>query len=56
MTSRRQRCLNIFGHVRGFVERRIALDDLAVFADQKLGEVPFDGFAAQQAGNLLARA
>ena len=53
--SQRQRSLNVFGHVRRFVERRIALDDLAVLADQKLGEVPFDGLAVQQAGNLLAR-
>ena len=54
--SRGQRCLNVFGHVCGFVERRIAFDDLVVLVDQKLGEVPFDGLAAQQAGNLLARA
>ena len=56
LVSRRQRHQDVFFHMGRLVQRRIALDDLAVLADQKLGEVPIDGLAVQQAGNLLARA
>ena len=35
--------------------RAKALDDLAIFAHQKLGEIPFDGLAAQQAWGFTAQ-
>ena len=43
------------GYFLGLVHGGIALDDTAITADQKLGEVPFDGFAAQQTRRLCAQ-
>src|ERR1035438_3548312 len=37
---------------RGRIVRCVALDDLAVLADQELGEVPFDRLRAEDAGRL----
>src|ERR1035438_1129706 len=37
---------------RGRIVRCIALDDLAVLADQKLGEVPLDRLRAEDAGRF----
>ena len=46
---------NVLGYFLGLVHGGIALDDTAITADQKLGEVPFDGLAAQQAGGFSAQ-
>ena len=42
-----QRRLNIPRQLLRRVLRRVAADHLAVLADQKLGEIPLDGLAAQ---------
>ena len=47
-----QRRLNIPRQLLRRVLRCVAADHPAVFADQELGEVPLDGFAAQQAGRF----
>src|SRR3954469_12855836 len=36
----------------GRIVRRVALDDLAVLADQELGEVPLDRLGAEDSGRL----
>ena len=50
--SGRQELLDVFGDGFGFIFGTIALDDLAFGVDEKLGEVPLDGFGAQEARGL----
>src|SRR5947208_192850 len=50
-----ERGLDVGAHRLGRVGRRVALDDLAVLADQELGEVPLDRLRAEKARLLLGQ-
>ena len=47
--------LNVFGDLFGRILRGITLDHAAIFADQKFGEIPFDGLAAQETWGLCGQ-
>src|SRR5262245_61516363 len=51
--SRCQRGFDVAGQLGRLVLRRIALDGLAVAADQELGEIPLDRLRAEHTGCLL---
>src|SRR3974390_692011 len=53
--SGRERGLEVGAHRLRRVRGGVALDDLAVLADQELGEVPLDRLAAEQARLLLGQ-
>ena len=55
-SSGAQRLLDILRQRSRRIGGRIALDHLAVLADQELGEVPLDGLAAQQARRFVRSA